>query len=181
MRGHAGMSTLDDSARLWQLNAGPLRESVALFLTLEAQLLDACRWREWQALFDAGGDYWMPLSPEQPDPVDHVSLLYETRAGMELRLRRLEGRTAVSQQPPSRTVHAVGNVLLRGIDEATGTLEASAVFSVSESRAGETRRFEGHYRYHLRRDVGTPPFRILRKTVVLVDCDAALPDILCYL
>lgn len=175
------MSHGDDSARLWLMNAGPLRESVALFLALEAQLLDERRWREWQALFDAGGDYWMPLSPGQPDPVDHVSLLYETREGMELRIRRLEGGTAVSQQPASRTAHAVGNVLLRAVDETAGTIDLSAVFDVSESRAGETRRFSGHYRYRLRRELGTPPFRILRKTVVLIDCDAPLPDIFCYL
>lgn len=175
------MNTSPDTARLWQLNAGALRESVALFLGLEAQLLDECRWREWQALFDAEGDYWMPLTPAQPDPVDHVSLLYETRSAMELRIRRLEGPPAVSQQPPSRTAHAVGNVLLRAVDEAAGTLEVSAVFTVSESRAGETRHFSGHYRYRLRREIGTPPFRILRKTVVLLDCDAPLPDILHYL
>lgn len=161
--------------------ASALRLQVEAFLFHEARLLDERRWAEWRELFAPDGDYWMPVEPGQPDPIDHVSLIYETHADMALRIRRFAHPQLISQQPPSRTAHAVGNVMIDAVDEVAGTLDVYAVFQVTEIRAGTEQRFAGHYRIRLARCHAGLPFRIVRKTVLLLNSDAPLSNIYVYL
>lgn len=58
------------------------------FLYREARLLDEQRWDEWEALWTPDGEYWVPSRPDQPDPVRHVSLVYETALLRKVRLKR---------------------------------------------------------------------------------------------
>ena len=59
------------------------------FLMHEARFLDDARFDDWLALFTADGWYWVPSEPEQGNPHDTVSLMYDDRRLLETRVRRL--------------------------------------------------------------------------------------------
>ena len=68
---------------------------VSQFLYEEAALLDQRRWFDWMDLFTDGAMYWVPLTPDQPDPINHVSIFYEDAMMREVRARRLEEQRAL--------------------------------------------------------------------------------------
>ena len=53
------------------------------FLFREAQLLDEARFEEWLKLFTDTAWYWVPVSPDQPDPFEMVSIIYDDRRLLE--------------------------------------------------------------------------------------------------
>ena len=83
----------------------PTEHDLIRFVYREARLLDEKRFDEWYELFTEDGFYWVPLAPEQVDPLDHTSLAYEDRLLLKLRIERLKSPRAYSQQPPSRCHH----------------------------------------------------------------------------
>ena len=50
-----------------------------LFLEHEARLLDEAKFDDWLALFTADAWYWVPSEPDQNNPHDTVSLIYDDR------------------------------------------------------------------------------------------------------
>src|SRR5215210_3909952 len=82
------------------------------FLLHEARLLDDARFDEWLALFTEDAWYWVPVEPDQKNPYDTVSLIYDDRRLLETRVRRLASPRIYSQEPRSRTSRIVANVTL---------------------------------------------------------------------
>src|SRR5713226_5350313 len=82
------------------------------FLVQEARLLDEARFDEWLALFTEDAWYWVPTEPDQANPFDTVSLIYDDRRLLETRVRRLASPRIYSQEPRSRTSRMVGNVTI---------------------------------------------------------------------
>src|SRR5271168_5297421 len=80
------------------------------FLLHEARLLDDGKFDEWLALFTPDAWYWVPSEPDQADPAETVSLIYDDRRLLETRVRRLASPRMYSQEPRSRTSRIVGNV-----------------------------------------------------------------------
>jgi ethylbenzene dioxygenase beta subunit len=143
--------------------------AVEKLLHTEARLLDEARYAEWLALYAEDCEYWVPASPDQQSPRDHVSLFHEDRMLMETRVRRLRHAQAHSLVPPVRTSRLVG-----GIDvEPSGGAElvATSSFHLVEYRDAEQRVFAGRYRHRIRR-VGEG-LKIVAKRVDLINCDAA--------
>lgn len=146
------------------------QRAVERLLHAEARLLDERRYDEWLALYAADCEYWVPASPEQDNPLDHVSLFHEDRILMETRVRRLQHRRAHSLIPPVRTSRLVGNVeVTRG--EGPDLL-ADSTFHLVEFRGGEQRLLAGRYRHRVR--VDGAHLRIVSKRVDLINCDAPL-------
>ncbi len=139
---------------------------VAAFLYCEARLLDEGAFEDWLALFDADGIYWVPAEPGQTDPVGRVSIVYEDRKLLEMRVRRLAHPSAWSLSPRPRTLHTISNIEL--IDAGAG--EVGSALVVAEYRDGRRQTFAGRCRHHLRR--GGDGLRIVCKRVDLIDCDA---------
>src|SRR5260370_29928957 len=73
------------------------------FLLHEARLLDDGKFDDWLALFTPDAWYWLPNEPDQADPVESVSLLYDDLRLLESRARRLHRPRMYSQEPRSRT------------------------------------------------------------------------------
>jgi len=144
------------------------QQEVTQFLFHEARLLDEHRWDEWLRLFTPDGLYWMPLVHGQADHLSHASLFCEDALLRSMRARRLEQARAYSQQPPTRTVHVLGNISLESRSE-TGCVVRSA-FHLLEWRKTEQRAFGGSVLHTLRRDGND--WRIGMKRVELVNCDA---------
>lgn len=122
--------------------------AVSDFLFAEAELLDQRRWFDWLDLFADGGMYWVPLKPDQPDPINHVSLFYEDAMLREVRARRLEEQRAWSQQPLVHGARVVGNI--RIVDGAAdGEIHVRSTFMMIESRLPHQRVLGGFYAHRL--------------------------------
>src|ERR1700740_3674623 len=59
------------------------------FLAHEARLLDEGKFDDWLALFTPDAWYWVPSEPDQPDPHETVSLIYDDPRLLETRGRLL--------------------------------------------------------------------------------------------
>src|SRR5688572_31323183 len=138
---------------------GAMNDELAAFVLREARLLDERRFADWLALFAEDGVYWVPTRPEQLSAQEALSLFYETRALLAMRVARLERPDMHVQTPPSRTVHHVSAI------EILDNLEIRSALIVAEWRAGEARWFAGRVTHRLRREA--PGLRIVLKRVDL--------------
>ena len=62
------------------------QEHCERFLLHEARLLDEARFDDWLSLFTPDGCYWVPSEPDQDNPHDTVSLIYDDRRLLETRV-----------------------------------------------------------------------------------------------
>jgi 3-phenylpropionate/cinnamic acid dioxygenase small subunit len=155
------------------------RQDLALLLEAEVEYLDRRRYRDWLDLYTQDCLYWMPLNEEQTDPLDHVSLFYEDRTAMELRIKRITHPRAHSLVPPVRISHLCGAVSLDRVDADSGEWVLTRRFQVTESQGDRTRSFAGFFTYHVPRV--EDQMRIRVKRVDLVNCEAALEAIQVYI
>lgn len=151
-----------------------LRPVAEDFLFTEAELIDASRFEEWLALFDADGVYWVAADTELRDPRTHTGLAFDDRRRLDDRVYWLRTGLAYCQIPESRTRHLIGNVAAAPGNEP-GTLLVRSNFVLTEHRKGETRTFSGWYGHVLTHDPAAEPvmatFGIRTKVVCLVEAD----------
>lgn len=144
--------------------------AVAAFLYREARLLDERRFEEWRDLFAEDGVYWVPVRPEQTDPLHEVSIFYDDRAMMAARIRRLRHPRIHAEIPPSRAVRTVANVEV-DLPDATRQVSVRSVLHMTEFRAGGQIAYHGRVSWRLALEPGGD-FRIRLKRVDLVNADA---------
>jgi 3-phenylpropionate/cinnamic acid dioxygenase small subunit len=145
-----------------------------LFLLHEARLLDEGKFDDWLALFTADARYWVPSEPNQENPLETVSLIYDDRQLLETRVRRLASPRIYSQEPRSRTSRIVANVSVEDDADAASTLVRSK-FVLIEFRRNEQRLFGGTCFHRL--TVASGDIKIAWKRVDLVNCDGPLDGI----
>lgn len=141
-----------------------MKDALEAFVLREARLLDERRFAEWFSLFADDGVYWVPTRPDQRTPQEALSLFYEPRALLEMRVARLERTDMHAQSPPLRTMHHVSAI------EVSDGLEVRSALVMAEHREGTTRWFAGRVLHRLRRQ--GDDFRIVLKRVDLVDSEA---------
>jgi 3-phenylpropionate/cinnamic acid dioxygenase small subunit len=146
-------------------------EECERFLIHEARLLDEGHFDEWLALFTQDARYWVPSEPDQANPFDTVSLMYDDRRLLETRVRRLSSPRIYSQEPRSRTSRMIDNVSIEDEEGEASTLVRSK-FILIEFRRNEQRLFGGTCFHRLITDGAA--IRIASKQVNLVNCDAPL-------
>lgn len=159
-------------------SAGDLR-AFEQFLYLEARLLDEQRWDDWAQLFVADGIYWVPASPGQPNPQDHISLMYETDLLRKIRIQRFSDPNAFSLQPMPRSVHLISNVMLDDADDQAGAYTVRSSFFMLQFRRDVQTVLGGSCLHRL--TAHGDSYRIVSKRVDLINCDAALESILVYI
>lgn len=118
---------------------------VEQFLFREAHLLDERRFDEWLSLLTDDIRYWMPsmsrhygatskafapLDRAQPARADfsgdsELAILDETKSSLTRRIARLDSGMAWSEEPPSRTVRLISNVLVEEGAASDGLLVRS--------------------------------------------------------
>lgn len=143
------------------------------FLLHEAQLLDEGKFDDWLALFTPEAWYWVPSEPDQADPAETVSLIYDDRRLLETRVRRLASPRMYSQEPRSRTSRMIGNVTVEDADNTSCTVRSK--FMMIEYRREQQRLFGGTMLHRLILNSGR--IMIAWKRVNLVNCDAPLDGI----
>lgn len=151
--------------------------AIEQFLFLEARLLDEKRWDEWNALFIEDGEYWIPAMRNQPDPLHHMSIMYEKSLLRAVRLKRYDHPNAMSLQPLPYTVHTVSNVMLDSVEDNIYVVNSR--FIVLEYRRDVMRTYGGTYVHTL--ESSDTDFKIRMKKVELVNCDGVLDNIQIYL
>src|SRR5215467_8458856 len=93
-------------------------ERLVKFVYDEARLIDEKRFDEWYELFAEDGYYWMPLTRDQPDGINHTSLFYEDRFLLKVRIERLKSPRSFSQQPASYCQHILQTPAVVESDES---------------------------------------------------------------
>jgi 3-phenylpropionate/cinnamic acid dioxygenase small subunit len=144
-----------------------------LFLEHEARLLDEGKFDDWLALFTTDAWYWVPSEPDQADPHQTVSLIYDDRRLLETRVRRLASPRMYSQEPRSRCSRIVSNVSIEDAEGRTATVRSK--FLMIEYRREQQRLFAGTAWHRLVQFDGA--IKIAWKRVDLVNCDAPLDGI----
>lgn len=143
------------------------------FLFHEARLLDDREFEAWMALFADDGIYWIPATSGQTDPLGEVSIAYEDRQLIDVRVRRLRHPDNFADQPQARTSRVIGNVM---VDEGEGGMViARSNFTLTEIQNDQQRWFAGSYVHQLVPD--GERFRISEKRVNLLNCDAPMGGI----
>jgi 3-phenylpropionate/cinnamic acid dioxygenase small subunit len=139
----------------------------------EADLLDDREFERWLDLYTDDAAYWVPARPDPSDPDRHVSLIYDDRARMAERVWRLTVGPAHAQIPPSATRRLITNVRVAAADGSDVLIRSN--FAIYEVRKGVQRELAGRYE-HLVTPHGDS-WRIRRKTVRLVNCDAPIVNL----
>jgi 3-phenylpropionate/cinnamic acid dioxygenase small subunit len=142
-------------------------------------LLDEKRFDEWYELFADDGFYWVPLTPGQPDPLQHNSLAYEDKLLLKLRVERLKSPRAFSQQPASRCHHLLQTPEIEKMDEAKGECLTRTQMIYTETRGDESQRYSATAWHSLARI--NDQLKIKLKRVDILNSDAALPSIQLFL
>ena len=145
------------------------------FVIREARLLDEKRFDEWYELFAEDGHYWVPASPDQPDPLNHNSLAYEDKLLLKLRIERLKQPSAYSQKPASRCHHVLQTPEIEKAAKDEFLVRTNLIYT--ETRGDESQRYAAVAWHTLVGD----PLRIRLKRVDILNCDAALPSIQLFL
>ena len=94
------------------------------FYIEEAWILDERRFHDWLDLFTEDTFYFMPrrknvyrrdLAKEFSGPGD-LALMEEHKTDLQMRVARLDTGMAWAEDPPSRTRHLVGNLVIVSVD-----------------------------------------------------------------
>jgi len=149
-----------------------LQYEVEQFLYAEAALLDARNYREWLGLIADDIHYWMPIrrtvtlsdiDREFTKPGD-MAYFDDDRTMLEMRVKKLEARSAWSEDPPSRSRHFVSNVRILSVAGDEITVEVS--FHLYRTRLNsEVSSWVGRRLDVLRRADGG--FRLARRHIFL--------------
>ena len=149
------------------------------FYIREAWLLDERKFQEWLGLFTEDVLYFMPRRKNVPrreshrevTPLGDLALIEDDKRYLEMRVARLETGMAWAEDPPSRTRHLVGNLVVEPLDN--GEVQARTAFLVYRSHLETDQQLLAGSREDVLRQVNGA-WRIAKRTIVL---DAnVLPD-----
>ena len=150
--------------------ARQLLDEVTQWVSREARLQDEHRYDEWEALWTDDGIYWVPANGEGGDPEQEMSIIYDNRSRIALRIRQFHTGKRYSQTPKSRLRRVVSNIEILSDDGGELTVGSNALIFESHVR-GDT-LWAARNEYRLRRD-GTG-LKMAFKKVVLVNNQTAL-------
>ena len=145
------------------------------FVYDEARLIDDKRFDDWYELFTDDGIYWMPLTRDQPDGINHTSLLYEDKLLLKVRIERLKSPRSFSQHQPSFCQHVLQQPVLESTDPDAGGWVTRTPFVYVESQGDTQLLLAGVSRLHIVEQDGRLRMRL--KKVDLIMREAALPSI----
>jgi len=147
-----------------------LLNEVSQFLYREARLQDTHDYDAWEALWTSDGIYWVPANGDDIDPQTQMSIIYDNRSRIALRIKQFHTGKRHTQAPRSRLGRVLSNVEVIDVDGDEIRVAANAMVFESNLRADTV--WCTRNEYLLRRD--GQGLRMARKKVVLVNNDKAL-------
>lgn len=151
-------------------DAVALINEVSQFLYREARLQDTHEYDAWEALWTSDGVYWVPANGDDIDPETQMSIIYDNRSRIALRIKQFHTGKRHTQAPRSRLGRVLSNVEI--IEASGGEIRVAANAMVFESNLRAETVWCTRNEYLLRREDGG--LRMARKKVVLVNNDKAL-------
>jgi 3-phenylpropionate/cinnamic acid dioxygenase small subunit len=147
-----------------------LLHEISQFLFREARYADDHRYEAWEALWADDGIYWIPANGDDIDPERQMSIIYDNRSRIGLRVRQLMTGKRHTQEPQSRLRRIVGDI---EVLKAEGhELQVTCNTMIFESALRGDIIWASRNEFVLRRD--GDDFRIARKKVALVNNDKAI-------
>ncbi len=112
-------------------------EEVTRFIYREARFQDEHDYDAWEALWTDDGIYWIPANGEGKNPDEEMSIVYDNRSRISLRIRQLHTGKRHSQTPRSSLRRVVSNIEILGIEGEDTRVTCNALVFESNLR-GET-------------------------------------------
>jgi 3-phenylpropionate/cinnamic acid dioxygenase small subunit len=142
------------------------------FYIREAWLLDERKLQDWLDLFTDDVLYFMPRRKNVPrhepereiTPLGDLALLEEDKRYLEMRVARLDSGKAWAEDPPSRTRHLIGNLLVEPLDG--GEVRAKTAFLVYRSHLETDQQLFAGSREDLLRPVAGG-WKVAKRTILL--------------
>lgn len=145
-------------------------DEVTQFIYREARLQDEHQYDAWESLWTDDGIYWVPANGDDIDPEKSMSIIYDNRSRIALRIRQYHTGKRFSQTPQSRLRRLVSNVEI--LSDANGEIVVAANAMVFESQTRGDVIWASRNEYTLRRE--GEGLRMARKKVMLVNNHTAL-------
>ncbi len=147
------------------------------FVYQEARIIDEQRFDDWYDLFTDDAIYWMPLTRNQPDGLNHNSLFYEDKLLLKVRIERLKSPRSYSQGVRSYCHHVMQQPM---VEERTHeALIIRTPFLYVETQ-GDDQQVLGATAYHHLLSLDGQ-IRMNHKKVELVNPDAGFGSIQLFL
>jgi 3-phenylpropionate/cinnamic acid dioxygenase small subunit len=150
-----------------------LQREVESFVYREGYLQDRHEYDAWEALWTDDAVYWIPANGDEMDPEREMSIIYDNRSRIALRIRQLHTGRRLAQEPKSNLVRVISNVEV--VHAAAGEIQVRANAIIFESTARRDTLWGTRCEYLLRRMDGA--LRMARKKVMLVNNSKALPTL----
>jgi 3-phenylpropionate/cinnamic acid dioxygenase small subunit len=147
-----------------------LLEAVQAFLFKEARLQDEHQYKAWEELWTDDAIYWVPANGDDIDPEREMSIIYDNRSRIALRVKQLMTGKHFTQSPQSRLRRIVSNIEVMG--EAGDDIAVASNSMIFESSLRDDTIWAAHNEYRLRHADGG--LRMAYKKVTLVNNDKAL-------
>ncbi|WP_062361866.1 aromatic-ring-hydroxylating dioxygenase subunit beta [Variovorax paradoxus] len=147
-----------------------LHHEVSQFIYREGRLQDNHEYDAWEALWTDDGVYWIPANGEAGDPEQEMSIIYDNRSRIALRVRQFHTGKRYSQSPRSPLRRVISNVEVLENDGTDLVVTANAI--VFEAHARGDTLWGSRNEYKLRREGGV--LRMAGKKVVLTNNERAL-------
>jgi 3-phenylpropionate/cinnamic acid dioxygenase small subunit len=152
-------------------SSATLMSAVTAFIYREARFQDEHRYEDWEALWTDDGVYWVPANGEDIDPDKDMSIIYDNRSRIALRVRQLLTGKHFTQTPQSRLRRLVSNIELLE-QQAGGDIAVASNSLVFESSLRDETVWAARNEYRLRFVEGE--LRMAYKKVTLVNNDKAI-------
>lgn len=152
--------------------AGELLREVEAFIYREGYLQDRHQYDAWEALWTDDGVYWIPANDDDGDPEKEMSIIYDNRSRIALRIRQFHTGRRIAQEPKSNLARVISNIEIVSLAGEDIHVRANAI--IFESAARRDTIWGTRYEYTLRRIDGV--LRMARKKVILVNNSKALPN-----
>src|ERR1051325_6594284 len=114
-----------------------LLSAVTAFVYKEARFQDEHQYEAWEALWTDDGVYWVPANGPNIDPEKEMSIIYDNRSRIALRVRQLLTGKHFTQTPQSRLRRLVSNIEL--MDQQPGgdiSVGSNSMIFESNTRGG---------------------------------------------
>ncbi|TAI66201.1 aromatic-ring-hydroxylating dioxygenase subunit beta [Bradyrhizobium sp. Leo170] len=152
-------------------SSATLMNAVTAFIYREARLQDEHQYEDWEKLWTEDGVYWVPANGVDIDPEKEMSIIYDNRSRIALRVRQLMTGKHFTQTPQSRLRRLVSNIELMD-EQATGDIAVASNSLIFESSLRDDTLWAARNEYRLRYVDGE--LRMVYKKVMLVNNDKAL-------
>lgn len=147
-----------------------LHHAVSQFIYREAQLQDDHQYDAWEALWTDDAIYWVPANGMDIDPEREMSIIYDNRSRIALRVSQFHTGHRYSQEPASGLRRTVSNIEVEQL--GNGEIEAKSNAIIFESNLRGEHIWATRNIYRLRRE--GDGFRMAKKTVLLANNDKPL-------